>query len=87
MNIKRLFTKWPIDCLTNNSVERLKVCSIKQLLDNRIYESNPWNANFDDLTFDGDDRLISRQWLYRINDDIVFRLINSLIVYIKTNQM
>ena len=37
----RLFTKKPIDSLTNNIVERLKVSTLQKLLDNRIYESNP----------------------------------------------
>ena len=35
-----LFAKQPVNHLTNNSVERLKVGSIKRSLDNRRYESN-----------------------------------------------
>ena len=42
-----------------------------------IYENNPWNSYFDDLPFDGDERLIARRRLYRINDDIIFILING----------
>ena len=34
-------------------------------------------ANFDDLPFDGDERLIARRRISRINDDIVFRLKNG----------
>ena len=37
----------------------LKVSSIKQSLDNGIYKSNLQNAYFDELPFDGDERLIS----------------------------
>ena len=37
---RSLFTKLPIYRLTDNSVERLKVSSIKRLLYNIIYESN-----------------------------------------------
>ena len=76
-----LFTKLPIDCLTKNILERLKVSSIKRSLDNRRYEINPQNSNFDDLPFDGDERLIARQLLYNINDDIIFRFINDSSVY------
>ena len=49
-----LFTKQPIDSLTNNIVERLKVILIKLSFDNIIYENNPRNDDFDDLPFDGD---------------------------------
>ena len=49
-----LFTKRPIDVLTNNSVEILKVNSIKLFLDNKICKRNNQNANFYDLPFDGD---------------------------------
>ena len=37
---QRLFTKRPMDSLTNNIVEKLKVSSIKRLLDNSIYKIN-----------------------------------------------
>ena len=52
--LKIMFTKRPTYCLTNNSVESLKVNLIKRKLDNRIYESNYRNADFDDLPFDGE---------------------------------
>ena len=55
----------------------LKVSSIEQSFDNRIYESNPRNADFDDLPFDCDERFITRQRIYCIIDDIVFRLNND----------
>ena len=45
------FTKRPIDNLTNNIVKRLRISSTGLSLDNRIYESNHQNANFDKLTF------------------------------------
>ena len=35
-----LFTKIPINCLTDNRVERLKVSPIERSLDNRIYKIN-----------------------------------------------
>ena len=60
----------------------LKVSSIEQFLVNRIYEINRQNVDFDDLPFDGDGRLIARRRLYRLNDDILFRLINGLNVYV-----
>ena len=75
---KGCFTKPPIDHLTDNSVERLKVSSAKRLLYNIIYKSNPRNANFDYLPFDGDERLIARRRLYHINDDFVSMFINGL---------
>ena len=34
-----------------------------------MYVSNTWNDNFDDLRFDGDPRLISRQRINFINYD------------------
>ena len=52
-----------------------------------MYESNPWNADFDDLSFDGNERFITRQWIYRINDDIIERLNNGSIFDIYTNIM
>ena len=53
-----LFTRQPIDNVTDSIVERLKVSSIERSFDKRIYESNPQNSDFDDLSFDGDERLI-----------------------------
>ena len=48
---------------------------------------NPPNDDFDGLTIYGDERLITRWQIYRINDDIVLRLNNGLIISVKTNQM
>ena len=36
-----------------------------------MYEGNPQSSDFGDLPFDGDERLITRQRIYCINDDIV----------------
>ena len=77
-----MFTERPIYRLIGNKVEILNVSSIKRSLDNIIYESNPRNADFDDLPFDGDERLIVIQRLYRINDDISFMYINGSIFYV-----
>ena len=82
-----LFTKRPIDFLTNNIVERLRVSSIKILFDKWMYESSHQNSKFDDLAFDGDERLITRWRIYRINDDIIERLNNGLIDDVYTNQI
>ena len=41
-----------------------------------MHEGNPRNTDFDGFHFDGDERLITRQQIYRINDDIVKRLNN-----------
>ena len=77
---QRLFTKQPIDSLTDNILERLKVSLIKRSFDNRIYESNPQNTNFNYLTFDGNKRLIIRRQIYHINDDIIFGMNNGFSV-------
>ena len=45
-----------------------------------MYRSNHRNADFGDLSFDGDKRLITRRQIYHINDDIVFKLNNILSV-------
>ena len=66
-----LITWQKIYCFTNNIIERLKVSSIKQLLYNIMYKINPRNSDFDDLPFDGDERLVAIRWLYRINDESV----------------
>ena len=58
---QRLFKYLAIDCLTDNKVERFKVILIKILLDKIIYKSNPQNASFDDLPFDGDESFIGRR--------------------------
>ena len=76
---KILFTRQPIDYLTDNIVERLKVSLIGQFFDNIIYESNHQNSNLDELSFDGGERLITRQRIYRINDYILFILNNGSI--------
>ena len=55
---KGCFTKTPIYRLTDNSVERLKVSFVELSVDNRIYERNHSNADFDDLPFDDNERLI-----------------------------
>ena len=77
-----LFKKLPINRLTDNIVERLKVSLIKKIFDNRIYESNPQNIDFENLPFDVDKRLITRLLLYCIDYDIIFKLKNVLITYI-----
>ena len=48
-----------------------------RVLNNRIYESNPQNADFNDLMFDGDERLIDRRQLYCINNDNIVRFNNG----------
>ena len=47
-----------------------------------MYESDPRNADSNDLHFDNDETLIARRWIYRINDDILLSLSNGLIVNI-----
>ena len=59
----------------------------EQLFDNILYKSNPLNTNFDDLPFDGDERLISRWWIYHTHNDIVESLNNGSRIYIKMNWM
>ena len=71
---QRLFTKKQTDRLNDNIVEKFKVILTKIVFDNRIYESNPQNYDFDDLPFDDDEMLIPRWQIYRINDDILFKL-------------
>ena len=61
---QRLFTKTPIDNLTDNILETLKISSINQPFDDRIYEINTQNADFNDLPFNGDERLTTRWWIY-----------------------
>ena len=77
-----MLKKLPIYCLTNKIVERLKVSSIERLFNNIIYKSNLQNANFNDLYFDGDERLINGRQIYRINNDIKFKLNNGSSVYV-----
>ena len=52
-----------------------------------IYESNTLNDNFNYLTFDGYDGLISRQQIFSINDDIIFRLNNGSSNWVSANRM
>ena len=67
-----MFTEQPIDCLTDNKVESLRVGLIEQFFDNRRYEINSQNSDFNDLTFYGNDMLIcymtiiSYKWYYHI---------------------
>ena len=77
-----MFTKLPIDHLTNNSAENTKVSFIEGSLDNIIYKSNTQNSNSNELPFDGDERFIDKKILYCINIIIIFRLINGLNIYI-----
>ena len=65
----------------------LKVSSTKQLFDNWLYVRNPRNVNYDDLPFDGDEILITREWIDRINDDIIERPNNSSVFDIYMNRM
>ena len=73
------------DCLTDNIIERLKFCLVTILFNNLMYESNPQNADIDDLPFGGDELLITIQQLYRISDHVVERLGVGLIVEVFTN--
>ena len=52
-----------------------------------MYVSNPQNTDFDYLPFDANKSLITGQWIYCINDDIVERLNNGLIFYVYTNKL
>ena len=45
---------------------------MEQSLDNRRYEGNSINDDFDHLPFGGDERLIRRLLLYLLNDIILF---------------
>ena len=49
--------------------------------------SNPQKANFDDLPFDGDQRLITKQWIYCIHYDIIEMLNNGLVIDVYMNKM
>ena len=52
-----------------------------------MHISNHQNSDFNDLHFDGDQRLITRVRMYSINDDIVESLNNGSIVDIYRNRM
>ena len=45
-----------------------------------MYVRNPQNADFGELHSDGDQRLITKRWIYCIKDNIVERLNNSSFV-------
>ena len=45
------------------------------------------NDDLIDFNFDSDKRLITRPQIYRVNNDILFRLNNDTKVEIYTNQM
>ena len=50
----------------------MKVSLIERSLDNKIYQINHQNADFDDLPWNGGEILAARQQIYCINNDIVF---------------
>ena len=79
---QRFFTQQPTDCLIDNEVERFKLSYIERLFDNRMYEINHWDFDFYYFPFCFNEMLIDRRQIYRINDDIVFRLNNGLSVYV-----
>ena len=54
----------------------------KRLLDKNNYESHHWNSDVDNLTFDGDERLIERRQIDRINGDILFSSYNGSRIYV-----
>ena len=56
------------------------ITSIKGLFENWKYGSDTRNANFDDLPFDSYQRLVTRQAINLVNDNIVESLNNSLII-------
>ena len=82
-----MFTKLPIDCLTNDMVDILKVSLIKKILDKWMYVINPWYYDLSDVPFDDDERLIAKRQIYRINNNSVERLNNGSIVDINMNQI
>ena len=84
---QKLFKKKPTDHLNDNKVETLKVCLIKLFFDKWMYVSNPQNSDFGDLTFYVYQRLIVGRQIYSVNDDIVERLENGLIVDVYMNWM
>ena len=73
--------------LNNNKVERLKVSAIKLSFDKWMYVSNPLNSDSDGLNLYGDKMLIDIRWIYFVNDDIIEKLKNGLIVDIYMNRM
>ena len=81
------FEKRPIDRLNDNIIEGLKVSLIEWLFDKLKYVSNPQNSDLCDLSFDCGKMLITRRWIYHINDWIVEILNNDSIVDVYTNLM
>ena len=77
LKIKKLFTELPIYGITNNIRERLKVILTKRSFDNIMNGNNTQNSDFGYLPFDCDERLITIQWIYRINDDVLFMFNNG----------
>ena len=65
----------------------MKVSLIERSFDNLKCGSNPQNADFDDLPFEYDQMLITRQQIYCINDNIIERLNYSLTIDINTKQI
>ena len=89
---QRLLKKGPIDSLNNNIIKSLKAIMLKVSLSERFFDnwmcvSNHQNADFDDLTFDGDERLITTWKIYCINCDIVESLNNGSIYDVYSNQI
>ena len=82
-----MITRQPIDHLSDNIIERLNVSLTKRLFDKLKCVSNPRNYNFDDLTFDCAQRLITRLRIYRINDNILEMLNNGSIFALYKNLM
>ena len=71
---QRLIIRWPIDCSYTNILKRLIVILIGQSFENWKCGCNHQSAKFDDFPFYYDQRLITRQLIDSINDNIVERL-------------
>ena len=82
-----MIARLPIDRLSNNIVERFKVSLIGQSFDNLKCGSNPWNDDFDYLTSDYYQILVTRQRIYPINDNMIKKLNCSSIFDVYTRQM
>ena len=65
----------------------MKVTSVELLYWKWMYVSNRQNNDFNDLLFDGDQSLITRQWIYCVNDGIVESLNSGLIIEVYENIM
>ena len=66
-----------IDFSIDSILERLKFSSIELSFDNRIYWIYPQDTHLDDFPIDGNERLINKQIIYGINDNIIFILKNG----------